>query len=379
MFQPHPTLHPLRHSLPPAAVAVAFALWLSGCSNSAARSEGPSAEPAAVSATTGTPATAAVPVEIVQPHRADLVARHEGTATLEAEADTEVVARVGGAVQRILVEEGARVRPGELLAVIDPRQLRLEAAQARAQFERTETDYRRQVELHQRGLVAAGAFDGTRFDLAQKRAAYELATLQLTHTELRAPFGGVVAERRVRVGQNLAVGTTAFRIVDATRLRAAVHVPEAQLARLRPGQPAELGVDALPQRRFAARVARISPTVDPRTATVKVTLELSDRSGGLRPGMFARVGILFEQRSGALVIPAHALVEDAVAPTVFVVERGKAVPRALRIGLEDHGLVEVLTGLRGDERIVVTGQNGLKPGHSVRVVALEADSTRPAG
>lgn len=374
--------YPIRPSLRQAlasTLVLTVSLALHACSDSAARADEAAEGRAPDTPLAAAPSAAAIPVEVVRPERSDLTARHEGTATLEAEADAEVVARVGGTLLRLLVEEGTRVRAGALLAVIDPRQMRLEAAQARVQLERAESDYRRQVELHERGLLAAGAFDGTRFDLEQKRAAYELATLQLAHTELRAPFDGIVAERRVRVGQNLAVGTTAFRIVDASGLRAVVHVPEAQLARLQPGQQAELAVDALPMRRFSARVARISPTVDPRTATFRVTLELSDHSGELRPGMFARVGIVFEHRARALTIPAHALIGDTATPTVYVVDNGRAVARALQVGLEDRGRLEVVAGLRGDERIVVTGQNALKSGHAVRVVSLDGGSARQTG
>jgi membrane fusion protein (multidrug efflux system) len=313
-----------------------------------------------------------LPVETVRPQRSDMVARHDGTATLEAEADAEVVARIGGSVLRVLVEEGQQVRAGQLLANIDPRQLRLELAQARAQLERIENDYRRQVELHQKGLIAAGAFESSRFDLAQRRAAHDLAALQLSHTELRAPFDGVVAQRHIRVGQNVAAGATAFRVVDAGRLRAELHAPERQLQRLRPGQPVVLSVDALPGRQFQARVARIAPTIDPRTATFKLTVELDNAGGTLKPGMFARLGVVFEHRSNVLSIPTAALLENQRDPMVFVVERGRAAPRRITLGLSHEGRVEIVAGLNDAEQVVVSGQNALKPGLGVRVVALAA-------
>lgn len=313
-----------------------------------------------------------VPVETVRPRRSDMVTRHDGTATLQAEADAEVVARVGGAVLRVAAEEGQRVRAGELLATIDPRQLRLELAQARAQLDKVENDYRRQLELHEKGLIAAGAFEGSRFELAQRHATWELARLQLSHTELRAPFDGIVAERHIRIGQNLAAGTTAFRVVNSSRLRAELHAPERQLSRLRPGQPVQISVDALPGRQYTARVARIAPTIDARTATFKLTVELNNDVGELKPGMFARVSVVFEQRSNVLSIPAAALLENSREPTVFVVNNGLAAPRRVSLGLSHDGRVEIVNGLRDDEQVVISGQNSLKPGLGVRVVALAA-------
>jgi membrane fusion protein (multidrug efflux system) len=361
-----------------ALLLLATASTLVACSSSTATPDTPAGHRTAQASATLPAAAAgkdALPVETVRPQRSDMVARHDGTATLQAEADAEVVARVGGAVLRVAVEEGQRVRAGDLLAAIDPRQLRLEVAQAKAQFDKVDNDYRRQVELHERGLVAAGAFESTRFELAQRRATWDLARLQLSHTELRAPFDGVVAERHVRVGQNLASGTTAFRIVDATRLRAELHAPERQLSRLRPGQPVVLSVDALPGRSFAARVARIAPTIDARTATFKLTVELQDAGGELKPGMFARVGVIFEQRSNVLSIPSAALLENSREPTVFVVDNGVAAPRRVSLGLTHDGRVEILNGLRDDDQVVISGQNSLQPGLGVRIVALAATDT----
>jgi len=153
---------------------------------------------------TGKDSAAAIPVEVANAHRGEMLARYTGTATLEAEADADVTARVGGEIERVLVEEGDTVRAGEVLAVLDGRQLQLEAAQARAQYAKTERDYRRQLELHEKGLVSAGAFDGLKFDFENLRAAHDLAELQLSYTEIRAPFAGLVAARHLKVGQNVA-------------------------------------------------------------------------------------------------------------------------------------------------------------------------------
>lgn len=353
------------------ALIAVTALVLAGCAASDAEKSPDKADGA------GPGGATAIPVEVTRPVRREMLAGYSGTATLEAEADAEVVARVGGQVERLLVEEGQRVAAGQLLAVLDGRQLRLQADQARAQLAKLERDYRRQVELNQKGLIAAGAFEGLRYDLDNLRAAHQLATLQLSYTELRAPFAGVVAQRHVRVGQNLQVGALAFRVVNADLLQAQVHVPEWQLARLAAGQGASLQIDALAGRRYEARVTRVSPTVDAQTATFKVTLQVADPRRELRPGMFARVGIVFERRAQALAVPQAALLEDDAGPAVYIVDHGKAVRRALRVGLIEAGAIEVQSGLDGTEQVVVVGQSGLKEGNAVRIVALEAVPAAP--
>ncbi len=341
----------------------ALAALLAGCGG------GSSAEAAKADA------APAIPVEVAKATRGEMVARYTGTATLEAEADADVIARVGGEVARVRVEEGDRVREGDVLAVLDGRQLRLEAAQARAKFAKSERDYRRQIELHDKGLVSAGAFEGLKFDLENLRATYELAELQLSYTEIRAPFAGLVASRFVKVGQNVPQGAKTFRITDPTPLKASVYVPERELARLAPGQNAVAQIDALGGHAFPARVTLVSPAIDPATATFKVTLELVDSEGVLKPGMFARVGIVFERKPAALQVPRVAILEADGTASLFVIQDGKAVQRAVTTGLADGGNIEVTHGIEAGDSIVIVGQNGLKSGNPVRVVSLETKPT----
>ena len=358
----------MKHKILLAATLAAAGLFV-GCNQSGAQNSDPNSDAKADST---------IPVEVIAPSRGEMLSNYAGTATLEAEADAEVIARVGGQVLRVLVEEGSRVRAGQVLAVLDGEQLRLQAAQARAQLAKVERDYKRQIELNQRGLIAATAFEGTKFDLDNLRAAYQLAALQLSYTELRAPFAGVIASRHVRVGQNLQPGVATFRVTNTTPLKANVFVPERELRRLRPGQEAAVLVDALPARHFPAHVTLVAPTIDAQTATFKVTLEVSDSAGDLKPGMFARVAIVFERKANAVAVPHAALLDAEGESRLFVVVNGTARQRQVRIGLSDAGRVEILSGVALTDQVVIVGQNGLKDGNPVRIVHLEANDSATA-
>jgi len=348
------------------AVVIALALAITACAKEGVAGDKTTQEKEAKAL-----ADSAIPVEVAKPVRGEMLAMYSGTATLEAEADAEIIAKVGGEVRRLLVEEGDQVKSGQLLAVLDDRQLRLQAAQTRAALAKAERDFNRQVELHQKGLVSAGAFEGLKYDLDNQRAADDLASLSLSYSEIRAPFAGVVSGRHVKLGQEIAVGTSMFRVTDPTPLKAAVYVPERELARLKTGQAASISVDALAGRAFPAIVKLVSPTVDAATATFKVTLEVNDPKGDLKPGMFSRVGIVFERRTETLTIPRIALLDTDGTSNVFVVTAGKAEQRAIKTGLSNAGKLEVTDGLTGAEQVVIVGQNGLKDGNPVRVVTLE--------
>ncbi|HUQ12100.1 MAG TPA: efflux RND transporter periplasmic adaptor subunit [Steroidobacteraceae bacterium] len=344
---------------------VALVLAVSGCAENVA------GDRAAEGKDAKTSAEAAIPVEVAAPIRGEMLAMYSGTATLDAEADAEVVAKVGGEVRRLYVEEGDRVMAGQVLAQLDDRQLRLQAAQTRAALAKSQRDFNRQLELHGKGLVSAGAFEGLKYDLDNQRAADDLARLNLSYSEIRAPFAGIVATRHIKVGEEIAIGSKLFRVTDPVPLKASVFVPERELARLKPGQTATIAVDALAGRAFPAVVKLVSPTVDAATATFKVTLEVTDPKGDLKPGMFSRVGIVFERRAETLTIPRVALIDTDGSANVFVVADGKAVQRAIKTGLSNAGKIEVTEGLAGSEQVVVVGQNGLKDGNPVRVVSLE--------
>jgi membrane fusion protein (multidrug efflux system) len=309
-----------------------------------------------------------VPVEVQPVRRAAMVAVYSGTAPIEAHDEAVVVAKVGGEVRQIYVEEGDNVAAGQILARLDGDRLRLEVAQSEANLRKLERDYTRFQELNQKGLVAKGTVENAKFDLDALRAAYERARLELSYTEIRAPIAGVISARHIKVGNTINPNDPTFRVTDLDPLVAYVHIPEKEFRKLAPGQGAEVVVDALGGARFDGRIALISPTVDPQTGTFRAKLEVPDTSRRLKPGMFARVNIVYERRENALQVPRNSILDSDGGQSVFVVAGDKAEQRTVVPGLVNGGWVEIKEGLKGDERIVVVGQGGLKTGTSVKVV-----------
>ena len=179
------------------------------------------------------------------------------------------------------------------------------------------------------------------------------------------PVGGVVQQSDMAM----------FEIIDFNSLVLEISVPEGQLSKLAVGQPAEITADAVPGKVFAGRVSLITPRVDAQTATFPAKIEVSDPEGQLRPGMFARVGIVFDRRQDAIQVPRSALLDDEGPPAVFVVEDGKARERTLELGLSNGSFVEVLSGIERDDQVVTVGQGALKDGTEVRVVNEPAPAT----
>ncbi len=327
----------------------------------------------------------AVPVEVATTQRADMAALYTGTAPVESDRKAFVMPKVQGEIRQVFADEGQRVKSGQVLARLDGDKLRLEVALSEATMRKLERDYNRNLELQQKGLVSATAIDNLKYELEAAKATWELTRLQLSYTDIRSPIAGTVTQRLdvVKVGNTVTpVGgviesgdSALFVIEDLATLMLRVNVPERELAKLSVGQPAELSFDAVPGQTFRGEIALISPYVNADTATFAVRVRVTETEGLLRPGMFARVAIVYERKPDALQIPRTALLDTDGQPKVFVVKDGKAAERAVKLGLSNGAWIEVTEGLKDGEQVVVVGQGAVKPGATVRVVN---SSARPA-
>jgi len=315
----------------------------------------------------------AIPVETSTATRGDIYASYSGTAPVEAFADATVIAKVGGEVRKIYVEEGDAVVAGQILARLDGDRLRLEQMQTEANLAKLQRDYDRNVDLIDRGLISAGEIEKLRFEMEALEATNRLAKLQLSYADIRAPIDGVVSERFIKVGNTLNIEAPTFQITSFNPLVSYLHVPEREFRRIAPGQDAALVIDALGGELFRATVARVSPVVDPTTGTFKITIEVSDKTRQLKPGMFARINIVYDIHANALQVPRSALIDEIGTTSIFVVEDEVAHRREVETGFTGAGLVEIVSGLSDSDVFVAIGQGGLKDGS--KVVVINSDET----
>jgi membrane fusion protein (multidrug efflux system) len=356
---------PVRALLALTVLAAAFAL--AACGDAASKNGDDDKEKAL-----------AVPVEVAATRRAEMAALYTGTAPVESDRKAFVMPKVQGEIRQVMVDEGDRVRAGQVLARLDGDKLRLEVALNEATMRKLERDFERNSELQKKGLVSATAIDNLKYELEAARASWELAKLQLSYCDIRSPIAGTVTQRLdvVKVGNTVTpVGgviesaeSSLFVVEDLETLILRVNVPERELAKLSVGQLAELTFDAVPGRPFQGRISLISPYVNAETATFPVRIAVTETGGLLRPGMFARVAIVYESKPDALQIPRTALLDSDGPPKVFVVKQGKAAERAVKLGLSSGAWIEVTEGLKDGEQVVVVGHAAVKPGAPVRVV-----------
>ena len=309
----------------------------------------------------------AVPVEVSAASRRAIAASYTGTAPLEARAESMVVAKTSGVALSVAIEVGDQVRAGQVLARLDGAHAALQAAQTAAQMRKLESNYARSRQLAEQQLISANDNEQLRYDLENARAAHRLANLELSWTTVVAPISGVVAERMIKPGNFVQANTPIFKIVDVARLEAELNVPERELATLAAGLPVRLAVDALPGKTFEGRIDRVSPVVDAQSGTFRVVAAFEGQDA-LKPGMFGRISIDYDQRADALTVPRSALLEDDAEAAVFVVEGDKARRVPIELGYLDGEWAEVRDGLEEGARVVTAGKVTLRDGSAVQVI-----------
>ncbi|HEV7498553.1 MAG TPA: efflux RND transporter periplasmic adaptor subunit, partial [Vicinamibacteria bacterium] len=319
---------------------------------------------------------------------------------LVARRKAVVSAKIQGRLSELRVEEGSRVREGEIIARLESGDYEAQVRRAAAAVEHAQADLaenERQARVA-RGLNAEKVLAQDSLDaadsrvrlaaasLSQARADLGYAEAQLANTRILAPFTGTVVKKMAEIGESVApipagvnLSTSSGAVValaDLDTLEVEVDVSESNVARLAPDQPAEVTVEAFPDRKYRAVLRQIIPTADRTKATVQVKVTILDKDPQLRPEMSAKVQFLEPEKKDTAVAavtapvvsaPASAVVQRDGKPVVFEVVQGHARLRGVVSGPERQGQVVVKEGLQGTETLVVRPPETLKDGDAVRI------------
>lgn len=328
------------------------------------------------------------PVMVAPVVRRDVFDRIDATGELIAKAEATLAAQVSGIVTEIRIQEGVRVEVDEVLLVIDPERRQLEVAHSEAQLAeaRAELSVSARKLARTRRLSKGNVASEARLDEDQTResrarsarsaaeARLGLARRALEDATVRAPFAGMIARRHVSVGEYLSVGSALFDLVALDPIEVEFTLAEIDSSRVALGFPVEITLAPYPDEVFLATVSMISPTIDPRTRTLRVKAELANPEGRIRPGLFAHVDLGVSERLGAIVVPEDAVVQRADGAIVFRIGESDRVERMLvETRAHGEGWIEIEGSLRPNDLVVVRGHTRLDEG--VVVSIRHADGT----
>lgn len=306
----------------------------------------------------------------------------EAVGSLEPDKEVVVSSEVEGVIREMLVDEGDRVSRGMVLARVSDTDylLGVRAAeavwkQARANLENARTVFSRMEALYQEKVVSKQEYDNavTRLDVAGQDADRASAALSLSRerfakTVIRSPMDGAVNTKTATAGDFIGAGRPLMRVISIDPAKLGFSVAEKDIGALKSGQEVVFVVDPYPSREFSGTLTTIYPSLDERSRTLKAEASVPNRTGELKPGIFARVRVYTGEPRQAITIPITSILYEGTKTRIFVAENDTARERVVSIGGKYGEMMEVLDGLQEKERLVVVGQNTLTDGVKIRVV-----------
>ena len=304
------------------------------------------------------------------------------TGYVEAERKADLSPKITSRVTELNVTEGTRVKRGDVVARLDHTDLDAQLAEKRAAWINAKAELARQRSLHAEGLTPQSALDAAVATEATTRAAVRYVEALLDYTVIRAPFTGVVTAKRAFIGEAVSPfgsspsgggsGGAIVTLVEFSTLYVGADVNEANLSKLGPNQPAEISLDAVPDKTYHGFLRQIVPSADRQKATVRVKVAFLDADDRILPDLSARVAFTSQPTQGKtgrtrVVVPASAIRNVDGKTGVFRVVEGRARFQTVKVGPAAEGQVEVVEGLAGGERLISTSSGEVRDGDRVKV------------
>jgi RND family efflux transporter MFP subunit len=288
--------------------------------------------------------------------------------TITANNDVAITAETQGRVTRVLANIGDYVQAGAVIVQLDDELKQASFATAEVNYEKAKKDLERYELLAKDNSVSDTQLETARLAFKSAEAQYIIARRQYNDTKIKSPISGVLTARPVDIGTMVKDNNVVANVVDISRLKVRLNISEQDAFRIKVGDKVDVGTDVYPGVTFQGRVFTISSKADDaHTYPVEVVLANNPRHP-LKAGMFGRATFVSVQDHETVVIPRQALVGSTKKPQVYVVNGGIARLRDIVAGPQVGTNLEVFSGLRESETIVVSGQNNLKDSVAVTVL-----------
>lgn len=303
-------------------------------------------------------------VAVTRPERGDAVDAIYATGSVEPTVMLPIAPRVGGRLAQRLVDEGAQVRKGQVLARLDDADLTSTVEEQNARVDYARSQHARISALAARGFISAGEGERARTDLAAAEASLRRAQAQRDYMALTSPADGVIIRRDGEVGQYVAPGQQVFVLACCAPLRVSADIDEEDINRVHVGQAVLLKADAIAGQVFDGVVSEVTPKGDPVARSYRVRIGLP-APGALQIGMTVDGNLIVARHEKALLLPATAVHDE----TVWLIEHGQLQQRKVSTGIRTSRQVEIIKGLEGSEQVVLHPDASLQPGRAARAAS----------
>jgi len=310
-----------------------------------------------------------VPVRVALVERLAIDNSLNLTGNFKARKELNIIAEAQGGISGLTIEEGQQISKGQIVAKIDDTSIQSQLATAKSSLEKAKKDVERYERLVKAGAVSQLQYEDVKLNMESAKTNVTAIEQQLKYTIVRSPMTGTVQEVKVEQGSFATPGTPIATILDVSRLKMVIKVPEIEIIKIKKGQKVEILTEVYPDHIFSGKVSLISVQADEgRKYDVEIEL-INNKQYPLKAGMYGTVKIEpSKEVEYALFIPRKSLEGSVKNPQVYVIEGAKVVLRDVAVGEIVEDQVEIKKGLEAGEKVVVTGQINLENGKRVKVI-----------
>jgi len=293
-------------------------------------------------------------------------------AIIEPNRVVTVSAEEAAAIARIVPKEGDMVQQGDLLVQLKTDLIQPQFATTEARYKRDQIEYERMMALVKDDAAPQQDLDNAVSELAASKAAFEEARARLDRTHILSPVHGVLNDLPVEEGEYVSPGTPVAEIVEIDTVKVVVDIPERDIAFFSVGREAEVLADVRGcEKSVVGKITYISQLANSQTRSTPVEITLDNRQGLLRSGQIVRVRLSRRVLKDAILIPLLAVIPMEDGYAVYVVEGSQAMRRDVQLGVIKGDRIQVVSGLKPGDRLIVAGHRFVAPGQSVSIESEE--------
>lgn len=280
----------------------------------------------------------------------------------------QLMAKIGGTIEEVLVTEGAHVKKGDILARIEDADYTIALDRAQAAYSLAKDDFERDKEIYKKGVIPAATLDINRTKMQTTKADFDNAKLMLSRTVVTSPMDGVIRRLDAKVGLQLSIGDPIAEILEIDRVKAIIGIPESDVTAVRKLDTVNITIQALDDKKIKAEKHFLSPAPETTARLYNLELKIDNPENEVLTGMFVRADIVKKQIENSISVPFYSVISRNNEQYVYIEKGGLAVKKEVLLGIMENWMVQVKEGLSAGDKLIVEGHRDVEDGQKIRII-----------
>jgi len=279
-----------------------------------------------------------------------------------------LMSKLRGTITDVLVQEGDKVKKGDVLAHIEKKDYEIALSRAEAAYKLTKSEYARDKSIYDKGVIPISALDANKTNMQTARADYDNAKLLYSRTTVTSPMDGIIRHMDAKIGLQLSIGDPIAEILEIDRLKGVIGIPESDVPAVRKLDMVDISIQALNNKKISAKVHFLSPSPETVARLYNLELEIDNKEEDIFTGMFIRADIVKKTFENIIAIPFYSVISRNDEQFVYVEENGVARKKYVHLGIMEKWMVQITNGLQAGDKLLVEGHRNVENNQQVKIV-----------